>query len=67
MFLECDPGTYGVNCSEACGHCFANDQCDTVDGICSAGCNAGFEGPLCKDREYRSHIDPFLYRTIPGF
>lgn len=48
---ECDRGSYGVECNETCGHCCDVSQCSNVNGTCLTGCDAGFEGDLCKTRE----------------
>lgn len=51
LVLECDKGSYGLECKETCGHCRDVNQCSNVDGTCITGCAAGFEGNLCKTRE----------------
>lgn len=47
-YLECDAGTYGERCNETCGNCLDNAICNHVDGNCSTGCAAGYQGILCK-------------------
>lgn len=47
--LECETGTYGVNCSKSCGNCLKQRQCQNVDGFCSKGCSAGYKGSLCTE------------------
>ncbi|XP_052694168.1 multiple epidermal growth factor-like domains protein 10 [Crassostrea angulata] len=44
----CDSGSYGVDCNEICGNCLNESQCSNVNGTCFTGCNAGYEGDLCK-------------------
>lgn len=44
--LECDKG-----CNETCGHCRDLNQCSNVNGTCLTGCDAGYQGDLCKPRE----------------
>lgn len=51
LFLECDKGSYGLECNETCGHCRDVNQCSNIDGTCKTGCAAGFEGGSCKTRE----------------
>nr|XP_034322449.1 receptor-type tyrosine-protein phosphatase epsilon [Crassostrea gigas] len=48
--LECEHGTYGINCSKSCGNCRKPSQCHNVDGSCSRGCSAGYKGPFCADQ-----------------
>lgn len=48
--LECENGTYGSMCHEACGECSFNQTCHFVTGICPNGCNPGFYGDLCNER-----------------
>lgn len=45
---EWDKGSYGTACNETCGHCRRVSQCSNVNGKCLTGCEAGFEGDLCK-------------------
>ncbi|ELU14108.1 hypothetical protein CAPTEDRAFT_216318 [Capitella teleta] len=45
----CDAGSFGVGCSEECGHC-KNDLCSAVDGRCSDGCEPGFLGDRCNEK-----------------
>lgn len=50
--LECDSGTYGINCQHICGHCRGGNPCNKVDGLCLDGCYEGYNGSLCIDRKY---------------
>lgn len=43
----CDKGLFGDNCSETCGHCRDN-KCSNFNGTCITGCDAGYQGDLCK-------------------
>uniref|UniRef100_K1QV61 Multiple epidermal growth factor-like domains 11 n=1 Tax=Magallana gigas TaxID=29159 RepID=K1QV61_MAGGI len=45
---SCSSGTYGQNCNEPCGNCLNNTTCNRYNGTCPSGCNAGFEGHICK-------------------
>lgn len=49
--LECDRGSYGIECNETCGHCRDVKQCSNANGSCLTGCDAGFKGDLCKTGE----------------
>lgn len=49
--LECDRGSYGIECNETCGHCRDVNQCSNGNGSCLTGCDAGFKGDLCKTGE----------------
>ena len=49
MSLECQPGQYGKNCNETCGHCLdGQDNCSTTNGHCLNGCTAGWKDDICK-------------------
>lgn len=48
-YKACNKGTYGMDCSEQCGHCSEN-VCEHISGICLSGCMAGYQGNLCKTR-----------------
>lgn len=38
-----------MNCSKRCsGHCINNEPCDHVSGVCSSGCQDGFDGTHCN-------------------
>ena len=50
FFLECPGGTFGSNCSQACGQCI--DTCNFVNGSCSGNCLAGYKGELCNEGQY---------------
>lgn len=41
---------YGDNCSLPCPQNCQESHCDIVDGTC-LGCNDGYIGPKCEDRE----------------
>lgn len=44
----CGKGLYGLNCNQTCGDCRGSNQCSYINGECSAGCIAGFQGKICK-------------------
>ena len=50
---ECDPGTYGVNCSQNCSSFCAGPgkECEPVNGSCTHGCAEGYTGETCSDGE----------------
>uniref|UniRef100_K1QME5 Multiple epidermal growth factor-like domains 10 n=1 Tax=Magallana gigas TaxID=29159 RepID=K1QME5_MAGGI len=65
--LECDKGSYGLECNGTCGYCRDINQCSNVNGTCLTGCEAGYEGDLCKThfvqnekccRYYKYLVDP---------
>uniref|UniRef100_A0A8W8P3B7 Scavenger receptor class F member 2 n=1 Tax=Magallana gigas TaxID=29159 RepID=A0A8W8P3B7_MAGGI len=49
--LACDKGSYGSQCKEICGHCRDTDQCSNINGTCLTGCDAGYQGNLCRTGE----------------
>ena len=48
--LECSNGTYGKECQDMCGYCADLDVCHHTNGTCPNGCEAGYQGRLCKAR-----------------
>ena len=47
ILVECDDGTYGMECAETCGKCVGNEPCDPVNGTCPKGCGPGYKGSIC--------------------
>ncbi|XP_078320876.1 uncharacterized protein LOC111113002 [Crassostrea virginica] len=43
---ECE-GTFGDNCSNACGFCFEKEHCHPLNGTCINGCDSGYKGQQC--------------------
>lgn len=43
----CQNNTYGTECSEFCGHCLNEQQCNHVNGTCHNGCEAGYHSDSC--------------------
>lgn len=43
----CQNHTYGTECSEFCGYCLNEQQCDNVNGTCHNGCEAGYYSDRC--------------------
>lgn len=52
LVSECTKGSYGSGCNETCGHCRHVSQCFHINGSCPTGCDTGYQGGLCKSREY---------------
>lgn len=51
--IECDPGFYGIKCSDVCSeHCADPMSCDHVNGSCMTGCQDGFLGSKCTESKY---------------
>lgn len=48
----CVSGSYGFKCIENCGHCRGMNKCLHINGTCLIGCDAGYQGFLCKTRKY---------------
>lgn len=59
LFLLCDEGKFGRGCNELCGNCMVDEmlswQCHHVNGYCLSGCNPGFYGDRCLQRNFISH------------
>lgn len=49
----CKTGSYGVNCNATCGHCRNTQECFHIDGSCLTGCEAGYNGSMCKSGMFR--------------
>lgn len=49
LYSACKKGLYGRLCREQCSqNCLGgNEKCNHVDGTCSDGCVAGWEGKRC--------------------
>uniref|UniRef100_K1PLR9 Multiple epidermal growth factor-like domains 6 n=1 Tax=Magallana gigas TaxID=29159 RepID=K1PLR9_MAGGI len=47
----CLKDKYGNDCEYTCGHCYNNASCDRNDGTCSNGCEKGYRGSDCKQRD----------------
>lgn len=57
LIVECDDGKYGLGCTEFCGNCSLIEieeveygKCRHVDGFCKYGCNPGYYGDRCLQR-----------------
>lgn len=57
LILACGKGSYGVDCHETCGHCRDVNKCSSINGTCLTGCDAGYEGDMCKASEYKRYVD----------
>lgn len=48
FIIECNDRKYGDGCQRKCGFCLNMTQCDHVNGTCSQGCEAGYQGQMCE-------------------
>lgn len=60
-FTACDIGSYGDECKEICGNCNGVIKCSHINGSCLAGCDIGYHGYLCKEREELTHQNAFNF------
>nr|XP_034318098.1 uncharacterized protein LOC105317649 [Crassostrea gigas] len=51
LCIACLKDKYGNDCEYTCGHCYNNASCDRNDGTCSNGCEKGYRGSDCKQRD----------------
>lgn len=56
FLIACDIGSYGDECKEICGNCNDVIKCSHINGTCLAGCEVGYHGYLCKEREWLTHL-----------
>lgn len=49
--LACNATWFGDGCKSQCGYCLGENNCHHVNGSCLLGCQEGFTGDLCFDRE----------------
>lgn len=47
-YPECTNGTYGANCGSTCGQCRNDADCDPISGMCTFGCDPGWQGLRCQ-------------------
>ena len=48
--VVCAEGKYGLNCNTRCPEHCKNGHCNNVDGKCTDGCNDGYHGNQCNNR-----------------
>ena len=51
-FSVCEPFTYGLNCMKRCKNCRYGKACNSITGVCSAGCKPGWSGENCDKGLY---------------
>lgn len=63
FLVECDEGKFGLGCTELCGNCrlsvieeMEDWKCHHVDGYCIYGCNPGYYGDRCLQRNLLTYI-----------
>ena len=61
LSIECKDGFYGVNCSDKCGYCDDNDDCDKRTGYCLMGCKTNLQPPYCKGFFFIELINFFFF------
>lgn len=60
--IECNDRKYGDGCQRKCGLCLNMTQCDHVNGTCSQGCEAGYQGQMCEQGQW--HVIRKLFETL---
>jgi len=61
---DCEEGTWGTGCLNACGKCDAG-ACNNETGICPGGCMKGYEGPRCDKPQCDQDCGPGIC-VAPG-
>lgn len=68
LFLACNKGRYGLNCSQVCGHCKENTHCHHISGLCDWGCDTGYRGNQCTQSKFHFvHTKNMNYTTMKQF
>ena len=52
LFLVCDDGYYGMNCTSICGNCSDNAACNKTTGECPGGCSSSWKPPFCNESKF---------------
>lgn len=63
IISECSNRTYGQSCSEKCGFCFKQEQCNHVNGICLNGCDSGYKGEQCNASKLFYEFEIYFYHV----
>lgn len=64
--VACKKGWYGIDCNDTCGHCSNVSECFHINGTCPTGCDAGYQGHLCKSRTYMYLTGVYQkFQTVP--
>lgn len=54
---ECQFGSYGKDCTGRCSvNCYITSRCNSVTGLCTDGCKAGWAGNTCDKRIFKNHF-----------
>ena len=61
---ECNDGKYGEVCGEECGFCADLSYCNHVNGTCLSGCDAGYNGNLCRHGNQNTKILHIILNKI---
>jgi hypothetical protein len=48
-FRECESGYFGQTCSKTCSDLCINNVCESITGICTEGCIAVLDNPICAE------------------
>lgn len=66
--IACHDNYYGYDCQNKCStRCHTQKRCDKFTGHCVGGCQAGWQGPKCDERNYFkpcTHIENFKLLKI---
>ena len=52
IYIECEDGFFGSDCTSVCGHCLNANQCHLSNGTCLNGCSPGYIGTQCEESTF---------------
>ena len=67
-YTECEGGYYGETCSNKCGKCRNDENCDKTNGTCTS-CLAGYKPPMCQGNIHMSQSNQnhfWIFTEIPS-
>ncbi|XP_060602446.1 scavenger receptor class F member 2-like [Ruditapes philippinarum] len=54
---ECESGFFGQSCKQTCSDLCINNVCEFNTGICTKGCIAVLDNPICTESKEQANVD----------